>query len=71
MRNRKLSNMQRMWFIETKEGEEFKQQEAPREASFIEVAAEQTSDMRGTKRDWIFRVQVITSDLRFNLYKFL
>ncbi|XP_076675087.1 glycerophosphocholine phosphodiesterase GPCPD1 isoform X2 [Andrena cerasifolii] len=50
--------MQRMWFIESKEGEEFKQQEVPRKTSFIEVAAEQTSDMRGTKRDWIFRVQV-------------
>ncbi|XP_076675090.1 glycerophosphocholine phosphodiesterase GPCPD1 isoform X4 [Andrena cerasifolii] len=43
---------------ESKEGEEFKQQEVPRKTSFIEVAAEQTSDMRGTKRDWIFRVQV-------------
>ncbi|XP_076675088.1 glycerophosphocholine phosphodiesterase GPCPD1 isoform X3 [Andrena cerasifolii] len=44
--------------LKSKEGEEFKQQEVPRKTSFIEVAAEQTSDMRGTKRDWIFRVQV-------------
>ncbi|XP_076232782.1 glycerophosphocholine phosphodiesterase GPCPD1 isoform X2 [Calliopsis andreniformis] len=49
--------MQRVWFIENKE-EESKQQEVPRETSFIEVATEQTSDMRESKRDWIFRVQV-------------
>ncbi|XP_043253704.1 glycerophosphocholine phosphodiesterase GPCPD1-like isoform X1 [Colletes gigas] len=50
--------MQRIWFIENKEAEESKQPEAPREINFIEVAAEQTSDMRGSKRDWIFRVRV-------------
>ncbi|XP_034182768.1 glycerophosphocholine phosphodiesterase GPCPD1 isoform X3 [Osmia lignaria lignaria] len=50
--------MQRMWFIENKEEEQLKPLEEPRETSFIEVATEQTSDMRGSKRDWIFRVQV-------------
>nr|XP_012151103.1 PREDICTED: glycerophosphocholine phosphodiesterase GPCPD1-like isoform X3 [Megachile rotundata] len=50
--------MQRMWFIENKEEEQLKQLEEPRETSFIEVATEHTSDMRGSKRDWIFRVQV-------------
>lgn len=50
--------MQRMWFVENKEEEEVKRQEAPGETSFIEVATEQTSEMRGSKRDWIFRIQV-------------
>lgn len=55
--------MQRIWFIENKEGVQYKQQEVPRETNFIEVAAEHTSDMRGSKRDWIFRVQVISTDI--------
>ncbi|CAL7946892.1 unnamed protein product [Xylocopa violacea] len=50
--------MQRIWFIENKEEEEFKPVEKPRETSFIEVATEHTTDMRGSKRDWIFRIQV-------------
>ncbi|XP_076755709.1 glycerophosphocholine phosphodiesterase GPCPD1 isoform X2 [Xylocopa sonorina] len=50
--------MQRIWFVENKEEEEFKRVEKPRETSFIEVATEHTADMRGSKRDWIFRVQV-------------
>ncbi|XP_017875256.1 glycerophosphocholine phosphodiesterase GPCPD1-like isoform X2 [Ceratina calcarata] len=50
--------MQRIWFIENKEEKESKQLEVPRETCSIEVEAEQTSDMRGSKRDWIFRVQV-------------
>lgn len=54
--------MQRMWFIENKEDGEYKQQEEPRETNFIEVATEHTSDMRGSKRDWIFRVQVINNN---------
>lgn len=33
--------------------------QAPRESSITEVAATQSSDMKGSKRDWIFRVQVI------------
>lgn len=40
--------MQRMWFVENKEEEEVKRQEAPGETSFIEVATEQTSEMRGS-----------------------
>ena len=32
--------------------------QAPRENSIIEVATKQSSDMKGFKRDWIFRVQV-------------
>lgn len=63
MRKRKHSNMQRIWFIENKEGVQHKQQEVPREINFIEVATEHTSDMRGSKRDWIFRVQVISTDI--------
>lgn len=63
MRKRKHSNMQRIWFIENKEGVQHKQQEVPRETNFIEVATEHTSDMRGSKRDWIFRVQVISTDI--------
>lgn len=54
--------MQRIWFIENKEDGEYKQQEEPRETNFIEVATEHTSDMRGSKRDWIFRVQVINNN---------
>ncbi|XP_076654231.1 glycerophosphocholine phosphodiesterase GPCPD1 isoform X3 [Halictus rubicundus] len=51
--------MQRMCFIEnTKEEEQVKQLEESRESNFVEVATKQTSEMRGTKRDWIFRVQV-------------
>ncbi|KAK1133568.1 hypothetical protein K0M31_011369 [Melipona bicolor] len=51
--------MQRMCFVENKEEEQYKQLEVPRETNFIEVATEHTSsDMRGSKRDWIFRVQV-------------
>ncbi|XP_053988445.1 glycerophosphocholine phosphodiesterase GPCPD1-like isoform X2 [Hylaeus volcanicus] len=50
--------MQRIWFVENKEAGESKQLEAPPDTNFIEVATEQTSDMRGSKRDWIFRVQV-------------
>lgn len=65
MRKRKDSNMQRMWFIENKEEEQLKPLEEPRETSFIEVATEQTSDMRGSKRDWIFRVQVMSSNLYY------
>lgn len=45
--------------LENKEEEQYKQLEVPRETNFIEVATEHTSsDMRGSKRDWIFRVQV-------------
>ncbi|KAK9303733.1 hypothetical protein QLX08_004618 [Tetragonisca angustula] len=51
--------MQRMCFVENKEEEQYKQLQVPRETNFIEVATEHTSsDMRGSKRDWIFRVQV-------------
>ncbi|KAG7208839.1 hypothetical protein KM043_015026 [Ampulex compressa] len=42
----------------SKEEGESKQLEVPRETSFTEVETEHTSDMRGSKRDWIFRVQV-------------
>lgn len=38
--------------------------QAPRESSTIEVAA-QSSDMKGSKRDWIFRVQVIYKRCNF------
>lgn len=63
MRKRKHSNMQRMCFVENKEEEQYKQLEVPRETNFIEVATEHTSsDMRGSKRDWIFRVQVINTN---------
>ncbi|XP_076283163.1 glycerophosphocholine phosphodiesterase GPCPD1 isoform X2 [Lasioglossum baleicum] len=50
--------MQRMCFVENKKEEQVKQLEESRESNFVEVATKQTSEMRGTKRDWIFRVQV-------------
>ncbi|XP_076161628.1 glycerophosphocholine phosphodiesterase GPCPD1 isoform X1 [Ptiloglossa arizonensis] len=47
-----------MWFIENKEAEELKRLQVLRETNSFEVATEQTSNMRESKRDWIFRVQV-------------
>ncbi|XP_076383973.1 glycerophosphocholine phosphodiesterase GPCPD1 isoform X2 [Megalopta genalis] len=50
--------MQRMCFVENKKEEQVEQLEEQRDTNFIEVATEQTPNMRGMKRDWIFRVQV-------------
>lgn len=59
--------MQRMCFVENKEEEQYEQLEVPRETNFIEVAIEHTSsDMRESKRDWIFRVQVININKRIH-----
>ncbi|XP_078044797.1 glycerophosphocholine phosphodiesterase GPCPD1 isoform X1 [Augochlora pura] len=50
--------MQRVCFVENKKEEQVEQLEELRDTNFIEVATEQTPNMRGMKRDWIFRVQV-------------
>lgn len=47
-----------VWFLERKTKEDIKPQ-VPREFSITEVAATQSSDMRESKRDWMFRVQVL------------
>ncbi|KAK2576031.1 hypothetical protein KPH14_007381 [Odynerus spinipes] len=43
---------------ENKGKEEVRQQQVTPEGTFINVESEDTSTMRGSKRDWVFRVQV-------------
>ncbi|XP_014608826.1 PREDICTED: glycerophosphocholine phosphodiesterase GPCPD1-like isoform X2 [Polistes canadensis] len=56
--------MQRMWFIENK-GEEVELLQAVSKGTSVDVTSNNIlSNMRGSKRDWVFRVQV--SDLEKN-----
>ena len=48
-----------MWFIENKDHCIWQQEEQQEKSTFTEIVLDRNYNMRASKRDWMFRVQVL------------